>query len=105
MALDGGVALAMLEQIDDRNAKREFYLTDAVAIARRMGRKVVAIETEEDEVRGINTPGEYLKDYAPNPGKYSVMVLDKANNGTYEHYFPKQDPKTTAPAATRPGGQ
>ena len=55
MALDGGVALAMLEQIDDRNAKREFYLTDAVAIARRMGRKVVAIETEEDEVRGINT--------------------------------------------------
>jgi bifunctional UDP-N-acetylglucosamine pyrophosphorylase / glucosamine-1-phosphate N-acetyltransferase len=55
MALDGEIALAILDQIGDHNAKREFYLTDAVAIARAMGRKVVAIETEEDEVRGINT--------------------------------------------------
>src|SRR5690242_11588942 len=49
MALAGDVALTILEAIDDRNAKREFYLTDAVAIARRMGRDAVAIETEEDE--------------------------------------------------------
>ncbi len=55
MALDGRHALAILDRIDDRNAKREFYLTDAVAIVRAMGLKVVAIETEEDEVRGINT--------------------------------------------------
>jgi bifunctional UDP-N-acetylglucosamine pyrophosphorylase/glucosamine-1-phosphate N-acetyltransferase len=55
MALDGAHALAILDRIDDRNAKREFYLTDAVAIARAMGRAVVALETEEDEVRGINT--------------------------------------------------
>jgi bifunctional UDP-N-acetylglucosamine pyrophosphorylase / glucosamine-1-phosphate N-acetyltransferase len=55
MALDGTQALAILDRIDDRNAKREFYLTDAVAIARAMGRSVVALETEEDEVRGINT--------------------------------------------------
>ena len=55
MALDGAHALAILDRIDDRNAKREFYLTDAVAIARAMGRSVVALETEEDEVRGINT--------------------------------------------------
>jgi bifunctional UDP-N-acetylglucosamine pyrophosphorylase/glucosamine-1-phosphate N-acetyltransferase len=55
MALDGRHALAILDKIDDRNAKREFYLTDAVAIARAMGLKVVVIETEEDEVRGINT--------------------------------------------------
>src|SRR5262245_50394531 len=54
MALDGKAALAILERIDDRNAKREFYLTDAVAIARALGRSVVALETEEDEVRGIN---------------------------------------------------
>src|SRR5262245_30364685 len=55
MALDGRQALTILDRIDDRNAKREFYLTDAVAIARAMGRSVVALETEEDEVRGINT--------------------------------------------------
>jgi bifunctional UDP-N-acetylglucosamine pyrophosphorylase / glucosamine-1-phosphate N-acetyltransferase len=55
MALNGKTALAILDRIDDRNAKREFYLTDAVAIARADGLAVVAIETEEDEVRGINT--------------------------------------------------
>jgi bifunctional UDP-N-acetylglucosamine pyrophosphorylase/glucosamine-1-phosphate N-acetyltransferase len=55
MALDGRTALRILDQIHDRNAKREFYLTDAVAMARSIGLNVVAIETEEDEVRGINT--------------------------------------------------
>jgi bifunctional UDP-N-acetylglucosamine pyrophosphorylase / glucosamine-1-phosphate N-acetyltransferase len=55
MALDGTQALAILDRIDDRNAKHEFYLTDAVAIARAMGLSVIAMETEEDEVRGINT--------------------------------------------------
>src|SRR5262245_40094568 len=55
MALDGGRALALLERIDDRNAKQEFYLTDAVALARAQNLAVVATETEEDEVRGINT--------------------------------------------------
>jgi bifunctional UDP-N-acetylglucosamine pyrophosphorylase/glucosamine-1-phosphate N-acetyltransferase len=58
MALDGRQALALLDRIGDRNAKREFYLTDAVAIARAMGLSVVAIETEEDEVRGINTQAQ-----------------------------------------------
>jgi bifunctional UDP-N-acetylglucosamine pyrophosphorylase/glucosamine-1-phosphate N-acetyltransferase len=58
MALDGATALAILTRIDDRNAKREFYLTDAVAVARHMGLAAVALETEEDEVRGINTKGQ-----------------------------------------------
>jgi bifunctional UDP-N-acetylglucosamine pyrophosphorylase/glucosamine-1-phosphate N-acetyltransferase len=58
MALNGDCALDILERIDDRNAKREFYLTDAVAIARTMGCEAVALETEEDEVRGINTQGQ-----------------------------------------------
>lgn len=55
MALRGDVALPILERIRDDNAKGEFYLTDAVAIARSMGLDAVALETEEDEVRGINT--------------------------------------------------
>ena len=55
MALRGDVALEILEQIDDGNAKREFYLTDAVKIAAGMGLRAVALETEENEVRGINT--------------------------------------------------
>jgi bifunctional UDP-N-acetylglucosamine pyrophosphorylase / glucosamine-1-phosphate N-acetyltransferase len=55
MALAGDKALAILERIGNANAKAEYYLTDAVAIARDMGLKAVAIETGEDDVRGINT--------------------------------------------------
>jgi hypothetical protein len=40
------------------------------------------------EVPGINAPGDYMKDYAPNPGEYAFKVMQKANEGTYEHYFP-----------------
>jgi len=58
MALAGEVALAILQRIRDDNAKREFYLTDAVAVARAMGVDAVALETEEDEVRGVNTQGQ-----------------------------------------------
>ena len=58
MALAGDVALTLLSQIRDDNAKREFYLTDAVAVARTMGVNAVALEAEEDEVRGVNTQGQ-----------------------------------------------
>lgn len=58
MALAGDTALKILGRIDDRNAKREFYLTDAVSVACELGHKAVALETEEDEVRGINTQGQ-----------------------------------------------
>jgi bifunctional UDP-N-acetylglucosamine pyrophosphorylase / glucosamine-1-phosphate N-acetyltransferase len=58
MALAGDAALGILERIGDDNAKREFYLTDAVAIARATGLDAVALETGEDEVRGVNTQGQ-----------------------------------------------
>src|SRR5207302_9102197 len=43
------------DRIGNHNRKHEFYLTDAVEIARRMSRRAVAIEGEEDGMRGINT--------------------------------------------------
>jgi bifunctional UDP-N-acetylglucosamine pyrophosphorylase/glucosamine-1-phosphate N-acetyltransferase len=55
MALSGRHALAILDRIGNDNAKREYYLTDAVAVARAMGLAARVIETKEDEVRGINT--------------------------------------------------
>ena len=42
------------------------------------------------EVPGINTRGDYLKDYAPTPGPYALTVIDKAAKGTYEHYYPQR---------------
>ncbi len=58
MALAGKDALSILDKIGNANAKGEYYLTDAVAIAREMGLKAAAIKTSEDDVRGINTKAQ-----------------------------------------------
>jgi bifunctional UDP-N-acetylglucosamine pyrophosphorylase / glucosamine-1-phosphate N-acetyltransferase len=58
MALRGDVALDILGRIDNKNAKGEFYLTDAVAIADSIALEAVALETTEDEVHGINTKSQ-----------------------------------------------
>ncbi|MDG4721197.1 MULTISPECIES: bifunctional UDP-N-acetylglucosamine diphosphorylase/glucosamine-1-phosphate N-acetyltransferase GlmU [Thalassospira] len=47
--------LATLEAIDNANAKGEFYLTDAVAVARAKGHSCVAIEVDEEETLGVNS--------------------------------------------------
>src|SRR3954469_22711156 len=58
MALRGDVALDILDRIENKNAKGEFYLTDAVAIADSIALEAVALETTEDEVHGINTKAQ-----------------------------------------------
>lgn len=58
MALAGKTALSLLKKIDDANAKREFYLTDAVEIANAIGLAVTAIEGDAAEVLGVNTRAE-----------------------------------------------
>ncbi len=58
MALAGPSALAILDKIGNANSKGEYYLTDAVEIARAMGLKAAVRETSEDEVRGINTKAQ-----------------------------------------------
>ena len=58
MAFAGNSALAILERIGDHNSKHEFYLTDAIEIARGMKLRAVTVEVEEDDVRGINTKGQ-----------------------------------------------
>jgi bifunctional UDP-N-acetylglucosamine pyrophosphorylase / glucosamine-1-phosphate N-acetyltransferase len=75
MALAGATALAILEQIGNDNRKGEFYLTDAVAIARAMRLKAVAIETEEDEVRGINTKAQLAETEAAMQQRLRAAAL------------------------------
>jgi bifunctional UDP-N-acetylglucosamine pyrophosphorylase/glucosamine-1-phosphate N-acetyltransferase len=54
MAISGKHALSLLDRITDRNAKREFYLTDVVSLARADKLKVVVREAAEEEVMGVN---------------------------------------------------
>src|SRR5205085_3164255 len=76
MAFAGVTALAILDRIGNDNRKGEFYLTDAIAIARAMGRKAVVIETEEDEVRGVNTKAQLAETEAILQQRLRRTALD-----------------------------
>ena len=54
MAIRGDVALAILDRIENKNAQGEYYLTDAVTIARRLGHRAAVVVVSEQEVHGIN---------------------------------------------------
>jgi len=58
VAAFSGSAAPLLRKIGNENAKGEYYLTDLVEIANRARRKVVALETEAEEVLGVNTRKE-----------------------------------------------
>jgi bifunctional UDP-N-acetylglucosamine pyrophosphorylase/glucosamine-1-phosphate N-acetyltransferase len=76
MALDGKQALAILDRIGNANAKSEYYLSDAVAVARDMGLTAVAIETSEDDVRGINTKVQLAEAEAVLQQRLRVAALE-----------------------------
>ncbi len=76
MAFAGASALAILERIDDRNRKSEFYLTDAVEIARGMKLRAVAVEAEEDDVRGINSKAQLSEAEAAAQRRLRQAALD-----------------------------
>lgn len=76
MALAGKQALAILDKIGNANAKGEYYLTDAVAIAREMGLKAVAIETAEDDVRGINTKAQLAETEAVLQARLRAQAME-----------------------------
>jgi bifunctional UDP-N-acetylglucosamine pyrophosphorylase/glucosamine-1-phosphate N-acetyltransferase len=76
MALAGKTALAMLDRIGNHNRKHEFYLTDAIEIARSMSLRAVAIEVEEDEMRGINTKKQLAEAEAVAQRRLRQAALD-----------------------------
>jgi len=76
MAFAGRSALAILERIGNANRKNEYYLTDAIAVARAMGEKAVVIETEEDDVRGINTKAQLAETEAVLQQRLRKAAMD-----------------------------
>ena len=76
MAFAGPTALPILERIGNDNRKGEYYLTDAVTIARAMGHKAAVIETEEDDVRGINTNAQLAETGAVLQQRLRQAALD-----------------------------
>lgn len=58
MGFDGRFLFDILERIGNENAANEYYLTDAVSVARQMGIKCTAIEGYFKEVASANTQEE-----------------------------------------------
>jgi bifunctional UDP-N-acetylglucosamine pyrophosphorylase / glucosamine-1-phosphate N-acetyltransferase len=54
MGFSGSTVLSIIEHISNDNAQGEFYLTDAVEIARELKLKTVAVTASESEVMGVN---------------------------------------------------
>jgi bifunctional UDP-N-acetylglucosamine pyrophosphorylase/glucosamine-1-phosphate N-acetyltransferase len=76
MAIAGRHALAILDRIGNANTKGEYYLTDAVAIARDMGLSATAIETTEDDVRGVNTKAQLAEAEAVLQQRLRAAAMD-----------------------------
>ncbi|MDQ0358865.1 bifunctional UDP-N-acetylglucosamine pyrophosphorylase/glucosamine-1-phosphate N-acetyltransferase [Rhodoplanes tepidamans] len=77
MGLSGAHALALLDRIDAANAKGEFYLTDAVALARKAGLRAAVTEAADDsEVLGVNTQGQLAEVGAVLQQRLRAALLD-----------------------------
>jgi bifunctional UDP-N-acetylglucosamine pyrophosphorylase/glucosamine-1-phosphate N-acetyltransferase len=50
-----------LRSVRNDNAKKEYYLTDVVALARADGRSVLAVEAPADELAGVNSQAELAR--------------------------------------------
>ncbi len=76
MAINGAKALALLDRIDNKNAKGEYYLTDLVEIARAAGGKVVAVDAPESELTGCNNRAElaYIEKLWQERRRHEIMV-------------------------------
>lgn len=55
MCFDGNVMFDILDELTPNNAAGEYYLTDAIAIARQKGLKCSAVECAVEEAMGIDT--------------------------------------------------
>jgi hypothetical protein len=87
-------------QVHLRNADRSVTLVEkgrlksldnpeVRALASRYGNPdQLLAEDWTPEVPGINAPGDYMTDYAPNPWKTVKGVIDRVLAGHYDHFYP-----------------
>ena len=75
MAFDGRRLAALIDGLDDANAKREFYLTDTVALARQRGWTCVVVEGGAEEVQGVDDRAALARAEAAAQGRLRAAAL------------------------------
>ncbi len=58
MAIDGNRLWSLIERVDNKNSKGEYYLTDIVALARADGATCTHVEGDPAELLGVNSRSE-----------------------------------------------
>jgi bifunctional UDP-N-acetylglucosamine pyrophosphorylase/glucosamine-1-phosphate N-acetyltransferase len=58
MAIDGNRLWGLIDRVDNKNSKGEYYLTDIVALARADGAACSHVEGDEAELLGVNSRTE-----------------------------------------------
>ena len=72
----GAGVLTLLDGIGNDNAKGEYYLTDAVEIARAAGKSVVAVSCAEEEVQGVNSRSQLAQAEAALQDKFRAKAME-----------------------------
>lgn len=76
MAFRGHLLLPLLDRIGNKNKAGEYYLTDAVEIARAQGRRIACEVIGEDEVRGVNTRAQLAEVEALLQTRLRLQAMD-----------------------------
>ena len=77
MAVAAEYLFDLVDRLDTANAKREFYLTDIVAIARRRDLAVTHVELPAEEVLGVNTRAELASAEALMQGRLRARAMEE----------------------------
>lgn len=103
MAFHGAGLIELLDAVGNQNAKGEYYMTDAVEIARSRGGKVVAIEASVEDVVGVNTRQDLAAVEAIWQHRTRVNLLDSGVSMTApDTVFLHHDTKIAADATIEP---
>jgi len=76
MVIEASHLAEFLDALESDNAKREFYLTDIVAIARRKGLACRAVELPAEELLGVNTRAELAEAEALMQHRLRRVAMD-----------------------------
>ncbi len=80
MGFRGAILAGLLSRIGNDNAKREYYLTDAVGLAVADGLRAVAITCPEEEVLGVNDRAQLAEAEAETQARLRAEAM--ANGAT-----------------------
>lgn len=91
MAVDGALLWELLDKVDNKNAKGEYYLTDIVGLASRRKLRCGVIEAPEEQLLGVNDRVDLAKAEA--------ALQDRLRRAAMESGVTMTDPATVFLAA------